>query len=352
MVRDSDRLRMGRRALIRRSTVWGFTLIECLVVVFVIGLLLALLLPAVQQAREAGRRVECVNHLKQIGLALQNYASTHSRFPAINSESFRHGSHFGTAQAYSPIVRMLGELDQVPLYHAFNFSGVPTIGLTPVQNLTAMSISLEVAICPSDAQPPVSGYGRTNYRFCTGPTPWIASSPKLPLSLDGPFTTHEFRSPAEFPDGLSYTVGVSERLQGGWIKYAFKRNGDYCLVSNGFSLAHDADQAVSVCASAPVDGPTETRAGESWALSGFHFSDYNHCMTPNPPTNDCALDTNKNSLHYRTLHAGVFSASSRHPGGVNVGLMDGSVRFVTNGINLLTWRALSTRDRGEAFGDY
>jgi prepilin-type processing-associated H-X9-DG protein len=290
--------------------------------------------------------------LKQIGLALQNYASTHGCFPAINSVTYRLGSRVGSGQVYSPLVRMLGELDQAPLYNTFNFSGIPTVGATAVQNLTAMSVSLEVALCPSDSQPPVSGYGRMNYRFCTGPTPWFAPSARLPGSLDGPFTVHYFRAPADFRDGLSNTVGVSERLQGGWVKDAFKRDGDYLLVPGGFSLAHDADQAVAACAAAPIDGSKDTRAGESWALSGFHFSDYNHCAPPNPVSSDCALDQNKEDLHNRTLHAGVFSASSRHPGGVNVLLMDGSVRFVTNGIDLFTWRALSTRSGGEVIGNY
>ncbi len=349
------RNRVGRREFCWRTPLGhargeGFTLIECLVVVFVVGLLLALLLPAVQQSREGARRVECVNHLKQIGLALQNYAGVHGYFPAI--DSLTDSVHFASAQAYSPLVRMLGELGQTPLYNAFNFQGIPTVGITPLQNLTAMSVGLDVALCPSDTQPPVTGYGRMNYRFGTGPTPWFAPSLRLTLSLDGPFTVHHFRSPADFHDGLSNTVGVSERLQGGWVKDAFKRNGDYLLIPDGFSQAHDADQAVVVCSSAPPDGPKDTRAGESWALSGFHFSDYNHCLTPNPSTNDCALDTNKNDLHTRTLHGGVFSASSRHPGGVNAALMDGSVRFITNGIRLATWRALSTRSGGEMIGDY
>ncbi len=342
-----DRDLAGHRPPVSPLAVRGFTLVECLTVIFVIGLLLGLLLPAVQRAREAGRRVECLNHLKQIGLALQNYASSHGYFPAINSLTFRHGPRFGSAQAYSPIVRMLGELDQAPLYNSFNFTGVPTVGLTPYQNLTAMSVSLDVALCPSDAPSPVDGYGRINYRFCTGPTPWIAPSPRLPLSLDGPFTVHFFRRPADFSDGMSNTIAVSERLQGGWVKRAFKRNGDYLLVPDGFSLAHDATQAVAVCASSPVDGPKDTRAGESWALSGFHFTDYNHCTTPNPTINDCALDVLNNDLHSRSLHAGVFSASSRHPGGVNAAFMDGSVHFITNSINPAIWRALSTRAGGE-----
>ena len=337
----------------RAGATSGFTLLECLVVVFIIGLLLALLLPAVQQAREAARRLQCVNHLKQIGLALQNYASVHGVFPAIDSPSFYDNfGHPGSVQNYSPIVRMLGELDQGPLYNAFNFTGFATVGLTPFQNFTAMAVSLDVALCPSDTQPPVSGYGRVNYRFCTGPTPWIGPSKMLALSEAGPFTVHYFRSPADFRDGLSNTIGVSERLQGGWVRDTFKLDGDYLLVAGGYFLAHNADQAVAVCSAAPVDGPKDTRAGESWALSGFHFSDYNHCATPNPRSNDCALDVETTDLQARTLHAGVFSASSRHPGGVNVGLMDGSVRFVANGINLATWRALSTRSGGEVVQGY
>lgn len=348
-----ERGRSVRRSRGRRSARLAFTLLECLVVVFVIGLLMALLLPAVQQAREAGRRLQCINHLKQIGLALQNYASNQGVFPAIISPSYHNALGYpGSAQNYSPIVRMLGELDQTPLYNAFNFSGFSTVGVTPFQNLTAMMISLDVALCPSDTWSPVSGYGRINYRFCTGPTPWIAPARYLPLSEDGPFTVHYFRSPADFHDGLSNTVGVSERLQGGWIRDSFKRNGDYLLVAGAAFVVHNADQAVAVCAAAPIDGPKDTRAGESWAVSGFHFSDYNHCATPNPITNDCALDAETTGLQTRTLHPGMFSASSRHPGGVNVGLMDGSVRFVSNGVNLSTWRALSTRSGGEVVGNY
>jgi len=350
MARLIDRSWSGREPLAGQTNHGGFTLVEVLVAISIIALLIGLLLPAVQQAREASRRLECTNHLKQIGLGLQQYASAHGCFPAISAVSFQRGGTSGTAHSYSPIARMLGELDQIPLYNAFNFSGIPTADIATLQNLTAMSVSLQVAICPSDTQPPVSGYGRVNYRFCTGPTPWIAPRPDLAQSLDGPFTIRYFRSLADFRDGLSNTVGISERLEGGWVKNLFKHNGDYLLVANGFALAKNADQAISVCAAAPIDGPKDTRAGESWAISGFHFSDYNHCLSPNPTINDCALDTNKGDLHTRTLHAGVFSASSRHYVGVNASLMDGSVHFFKSNIDRSVWRALSTRSGGEVIG--
>lgn len=330
----------------------AFTLIECLVVVSIIALLVGLLLPAVQRAREAARRLECVNHLKQIGLALHNYSTIHTYFPAINSRTTPYrGSSYGSAQAYSPFVRMLAELDQIPLYNAFNFSGAATLGNTLAHNLTAMSPTLNVTLCPSDASPSVLGYGRTNYRFCTGPTPWHSPSADLPDSLAGPFTVHVFRGPAEFSDGLSNTIGVSERLQGDWMKGTFKRNGDYFLLKNAYSLANTPDEAVLICASAPIDGPQESRAGESWAISGFHFTNYSHCNPPNALSNDCSLDDITEGLHNRTLHAGVFTASSRHSGMINAGFMDGSVRSVSDGVNKATWRALSTRANGEVVGD-
>jgi prepilin-type N-terminal cleavage/methylation domain-containing protein/prepilin-type processing-associated H-X9-DG protein len=351
-MREREPSRGGRVAEGSSPARVGFTLVECLVVVFVIGLLAAILLPAVHQAREASRRLECVNQLKQVALALQAYAGEHGCFPTVDSVTYQSGQRPGPPQAYSPLARILCELDQTALYNAFNFSVIPSVGAGPAYNLTAMSVTLGVALCPSDAPPPVSGYGRVNFRFSTGPTPWIGPSPKLPLSLDGPFTVGHFWAPGDFRDGLSNTVGISERLQGGWVKGAFKHGGDYLLVADGLWVVQNADQAVSLCASAPIDGPTDTRAGESWGLSGFHFTDYNHCATPNPLPNDCALDTHNGSLHSRTLHGGVFSASSGHPGGVNAALMDGSVRFIKNGIALPTWRALSTRSAGEVIGDY
>jgi prepilin-type N-terminal cleavage/methylation domain-containing protein/prepilin-type processing-associated H-X9-DG protein len=325
----------------KSKNIKGFTLIECLVVIFIISLIFAILLPAVFSARESARRLECLNHLKQIGIALQNYNSLHEYFPAINSRTtpFR-GSSYGSAQAYSPLARMLCDLDQTPLFNSINFTGVTTSGWVLVNNLTVMQTSLSVCLCPSDTDSlnPVLGYGRVNYRFCTGPSLWISPSPSLPGSLDGPFTVHYFYRASDFTDGLSNTIGISERLQGDWQKAAFKKHGDY--------------YAVAICSNLSVQCPHDSKAGESWLISGFHFTDYNHCLTPNSSIDDCALDASNQDLHARTLHAGLFTSSSYHPGGVNAAFMDGSVKFIQNGISSSVWRALSTRNSGDVVDEY
>jgi prepilin-type N-terminal cleavage/methylation domain-containing protein/prepilin-type processing-associated H-X9-DG protein len=336
-----------------RSQCPGFTLIELLVVVFVIGLLTGLLLPAVQSAREAARRIQCANNLKQIGLALQNYLAQQNVFPGVDlkTRTFPGASRFFSTYFFSPIARMLPHLDQLPLYNATNFE------LPPVEaalfNQTVMKTSLGFLLCPSDVQPPVPGFGRVNYRFCLGPTPIWAPGSFYPLSQSGPFTVHLVYPPAAFTDGLSTTVGVSERLEGDWIKGPFKWGGDYLYLATAAPpnlppqlLA--PDQAVRYCSGLSLSLPQESRGGESWLLSGFHFTNYNHCATPNMKIPDCCLSSNNlSSLLHRINEQGVFKATSYHPGGVNAAFMDGSVRFFTDGVDSRVWRAVSTRSGGE-----
>jgi prepilin-type processing-associated H-X9-DG protein len=307
----------------------------------------------VQSARESSRRLQCTNNLKQIGLALQNYVAQENVFPGIDLKTYAipGTNQFVSISHFSPIARMLPELDQMPLYNATNFN------LSPVQgaglNQTVMKTTLGNLLCPSDIQPPVPGYGRINYRFSIGPTPIWASGDYFSLSQAGPFTVHVAYPPVAFTDGLSTTVGVSERLEGDWIKGPFKWGGDYLYLATAPppsipSQLFDPDQAVRFCSGLSLSLPQESRGGESWLLSGLHFTNYNHCATPNTKVPDCCVNQNSlRSLRNRILEQGVYKASSYHPGGVNAVLMDGSVRFFTNGVNLRVWRAVSTRSGGE-----
>lgn len=345
---------MVARSARERGRGRGFTVIELLVVVAVIGLLAGLLLPAVQAAREAARRLHCTNNLKQLGLAIHNYEAGHRCFPGIVTQGDLPMQGGGTASPleFSPHSRLLNEIEQSTLYNALNLTLVPSDTYALHANLTAMVATVNAFLCPSDGSPEVGGYGPNNYRFCVGPTPRHASGPTSPSSESGAFTAHVFHRPADFRDGLSNTIGASERLRGGWTAGRVRRGADYRLAPvptdppllPGFG---EADWAISACAAMVADSAIETRSGESWSLSGFHFTTYNHCAGPNPATSDCALNPFRDPILARMHHAGVFSASSHHPGGVNALRMDGSVRFVKDAIGLATWRALATRSGGE-----
>ncbi len=332
----------------------GFTLIEMLVAIAIIGILMAILLPAVQSAREGARRAQCLNHLKQIGIALQGYVATNGLFPALNLVTKTYPDRtFYSAHSHSPLTRILPGLEQSILFNATNFEDAATFPLMLQANLTVMQTGIHEFLCPSDRGGAVSGYGRVNYRFNHGPTPLhgpsFGSDHSRIESWSGPFTVHTTYGPADFQDGLSNTIGASERLQGDWISTTVRKRGDYILDNSFYGSIHLADQALAAC-SASRSAEYESRGGESWFVSGIHFTNYNHCATPNPKSNDCVFDDGREDFHNRSIHVGVMSASSAHPGGVFTLLMDGSARFVKDAIDLRTWRALATRSGGEVIG--
>ena len=194
----------------RSRTRRGFTLIELMVSIGIVGLLAALLLPAVQRAREAARRGECASHLKQIGIALHSYVSSQGYFPSLTAwtidtgpDRMRYAGH-----GFSPLARMLPELELAPAYNAANFGPDSAHPIGLAANQTVMLMTVGQFLCPSDANSSPPGYGRVNYRFNNGPSAETNPLATHVGSLDGPFTVHLFRTPADFGDGLSQTVGA------------------------------------------------------------------------------------------------------------------------------------------------
>lgn len=321
----------------------GLTLVELMVVIAIMGILLALLLPAVQATREGARRMQCTHNLRQIGIALQHYVEQSGYFPAIVAPSYVVDGGTVSAHDYSPFARMLAELDREELFQQVNFAD-QSMGNSDVvvRNETVLRTRISTFLCPSDASTDPGGFGKTNYRFCTGPSPFISPGDNSPQSFDGPFTVHAMYKPRDFPDGLSNTMGASERTRGDWTK-VFYNDGDYMLAKSPFSVT-DPDTGGAFCGSIPGDVPHESRAGESWFYSGLHFTNYNHCLGPNSGIRDCSfLGTDELHFNSQNLVSGAVSARSRHYGGVHCMMMDGSVHFVGNGIDLAVWRKMSLR---------
>ena len=243
----------------------GFTLLELLVTVSLIGLIFALLLSAVQSAREAARRVQCVNNLKQIGIALQAYESACGCFPPV----WLAGPTLpGTPpivlldNRFSPFTRMLPQLEQTPLYDSVNFGLAPIYGPGLAANGTAMVAALSSFVCPSDYPSPVAGYGRANYHFCSGPFAAVDSDPPEPESRLGAFSSSQKVSQASnMIDGLSFTLGASERLQGGWAQGVFKTRRGLRARYYRLRLPERGRSAFDLRVARPVRAPSRVARG-------------------------------------------------------------------------------------------
>ncbi len=339
------RTKSGGAALIHP----GFTLIEALVVVSLIGVLIALLLPAVQSAREAARRAQCMGNLRQIGLALHNYHEANQCFPlnwrrdlrTLPSPSFPYRS---LARPYSALTRLLPYLDQQALYADINFSvqQYPDVymgGVNFPQNATAYQTTVSTFICPTDNSAAPTAFG-CSYRgnHGVGPAPFTAA--QLSDSGNGFYTLPGPLSASDFPDGLSHTVAYSERLKGtgGGTDVVPQRDfGEIMVLPH--CMTRGADYALQCCRVASTQGfPADRQGGFTWFLGDFECTAYNHAQAPNGPIPDC--------LHV-VAQMGIVTARSLHPSGVNALIGDGSVRFVAGSIQRQVWRGLGTRNGDE-----
>lgn len=301
----------------------AFTLIELLTTITVVGLLVALVLPAVQMARESARRSRCSANLRQIGLALNNYASTFGSFPD--------GSN---GRGYSPHSLILPYLDEPVLYNAINFS-VRASDFSPTSaNNTAIRVSLSVFLCPSDGSSMRGGAGWSSYPANRGVNYRSGNSENgaFIISSGSP-------SLASFTDGLSDTAAVSEWVLGRFLPDRDPKGPVYetpanLTGTNEFELfarnCHDLDPAT-----ARVDFSDK---GVYWHKGDYLHTNYNHALGPND--HSCMTGTG-------WVQNGAFSASSRHPGGVHLLFGDGHVRFVSETVNIPLWRAVATRNGGE-----
>jgi len=373
----------------------GFTLIELLVVIAIIAVLIALLLPAVQQARESARRTQCSNNLKQLGLAMHNYLSQQGTFPPlVQNGSFNvWGSTYAGAGGYTGIyfdpwpldwsASILGQMDQIPLYNQLNFSvssgwaGFGSAGWDP-QNTSVLAIQISSLLCPSEnmTRTTIGPGTRKNYvANIGGPANFFAWSGMLvPLKNNPPFdysgvywnsnsgTTFGFES---IMDGSTNTAMFSETLLGsgptGPVNLsATSRKSNYqwqLTIPNfwdqGPSGGFTALQFVRTCLAIPgtylSKGVSTPANGNIWmasnAASCLLWDSYNHFMPPN--TQSCAASNNFYSTGYGEF-MDALPPSCNHPGGINLGFADGSVRFVKNNVSYQIWWALGTRNGGES----
>ncbi len=322
----------------------GFTLIEVLVVISVIGILIGLTLPAVQAAREAGRRAQCTNNLRQIGLALHSYMASHRVFPAALG---------GTG--YSLHTMILPYLEQVPLYNSIN-QNVPQGIATDLSNATAESFQLAVYLCPSDVPPrqvvAVGGTSRTlastSYAANVGFGPRTygitgAIAPVYgPLNVGSTFMNVPPPWGMEgFSDGASTTVALAEWTMG---PASSADRSPARLVFGTATEMTDPGQFESFAATCRgLDARTAdimyVRKGAGW-LDGHPINTaYNHTLNINQ--NSCT--NGPTSLGWE----GAYSAGSRHVAGAHCLFADGHARFLKESIAIASWRALGTRNGAE-----
>ncbi len=330
----------------------GFTLVELLVVIAIIGILIALLLPAVQAAREAARRSTCTNHLKQLALSFHNYHDTNKTFPRAvynvtmhepycdPSSSWGCGSGGCRRQDSGPFVKILPFMEQMALYSQYKMS----CGLlaTTNKNLT-FAARIETFVCPSDRLE--TGWAQSNYGWSAGPNlGWNDDS-----RMNGMMRWDHEVPMAEVTDGTSNTILLGERVIGdgdnGRNSYS-----DTVLSRPNPGLTDPFPTQAQVDAWGASAGPI---TGAVWSQDSGHcgsmvwgsaFQRINEIAPPNwkypdVQTSGCGIPAGD----------GVRGARSRHPGGVNVAMGDASVRFVTETIDLPTWQYMGARNDGKPF---
>ena len=357
----------------RTKTRGGFTLIELLVVIAIIAVLISLLLPAVQSAREAARRAQCTNNLKQIGVAIHNYHTALDTFPLSNTVAYyqmpptpANQTEWGT---WSAQALLLGYIEGQPLYNAINFNWTNWYGTGAVINATVFNTDIKVFMCPSDSLTGLShsisanGNGNCNYVGCYGTTidEWCGDS-NCSGSSTGIFAHLKCYGVQHILDGSSNTMAFSETLVSDTIHWTKYRDGIAAGANNPGApntTVTGAEAFMAGVAAVTLDlqqcsswfqtqqnNPWSDDKGFRWGTGSPGVTLYNSIVTPNSslyPWAGCRFNCGGCGFEFGSYE----NVSSFHPGGVNVMMADGSVRFVKNSIDMLTWWKLGTKDGGE-----
>lgn len=331
----------------------GVTVAEVLVVLGIVGVLTALLLPAVQSARESARQITCRDRLRQIGLATHNHLSAHGAFPftSVISGDRINGRSVVFRESVSPHRYLLAHLDPA-IFEQLELKddSVPYLDVAPSSesdsNRRLMTLRIAVFACPSDRVPP----GGNSYRANMGIGPGIyhpdafpdAIRPFDPGNRTGAFANGQSLRPQDFDDGLSNTATFCERLTGDGDRSSYTPWRDAFISPVEFNLAQ---QAIDACRDYASPNPPrhDSFMGWTWLFGGWNHTWYNHVMTPNSPVPDCGEGYN-----IAGGGEGLYAARSLHSGGVNAAFGDGAVKFVSESIDLTVWRAIGTRAGGEA----
>ena len=331
----------------------GFTLIEMLVSILIIGVLALLIIPAVQSSRESARRALCLSRMKQISAAIANFESSNRHLPTLLTGFVIDSRHWFGNTTLSLHYQILPFLEQSVLFNSVNYqpNDKNSFFYNSAPNRTALNTRVENFLCPSDTP---FGSPNNNYRANLGSEPFSSEDTEN-IGVHGgggPFRIVLNTTYSDVKDGLSRTAGVSERVVGNGNKDKFIRSRDFWYSNIGsMNPRMTSDRLSEICGLAPPRPlGIHSRFGAYW-LSGYRsFTIYDHVLPPNSQSPDCTSGSFSNSLETYTTAA--IAARSYHVGGVHIGFMDGSVRFISDSININTWRALGTRNGDEQMTEF
>jgi len=376
---------MRSRNRLGKGRIGGFTLIELLVVIAIIGVLIALLLPAVQAAREAARRAQCTNNMKQLGLALANYESANGAYPLAypqraawdptNSTGTIADSGWG---CWSPHALLLGYLEGNPISNALNFNIASYENVDNGIQATGACARINSFLCPSSLLP-IGTYGYrgdygmswvsdqlpgNNYFASIGASvyPWTSANPPGAFAISSP-GGNGIRGVRDFLDGTSNTIAFGEWKMGDFDtnKLSIMDGVNINASPNGFGSGWSDPQGsmpagaslfpgfLQACAGAAPSSvgnwkTNKSRIGYTWIQGMFGNSFGTTLLAPNAQYPNCQMEPWGGDMDA----PGMWNLSSYHPGGANIAMADGSVHFLKSSTNMTTVWALGSRAGSEA----